>query len=197
MVNDKARLRRRLLAQRAALSESEVRAKSAAIAAYVCEIPAFVATHTVMVYMARTQEVWTERIIVEARRQGKRVAVPVVVGSGLIAAELPLDGAQLQEGAYGILEPRWPVSVVPCDEIHYVAVPGVAFDRQGGRLGFGKGYYDRFLRQLPTTACYWGLAFALQLVPCVPRLSHDICVHGIVTEQGLIPCATNSAHWPD
>ncbi|MGQ4809953.1 putative protein YqgN [Candidatus Entotheonellaceae bacterium PAL068K] len=193
----KAHMRRRLLARRTALSESEIHVKSAAIATHLCAIPAFVASHTIMVYLAQAQEVQTGPIIATARRQGKRLVVPVVVGSRLMAAELSSDPALLQEGAYGIREPRWPLSVVPHEEIHCVVVPGVAFDRQGGRLGFGRGYYDRFLGHLPATACHWGLAFCLQLVPSVPRLPHDICVHGIVTEQGVIPCATHSARRPD
>ena len=83
--------------------------------------------------------------------------------------------------------------MVRLEEIQYVAVPGIAFDRCGGRLGFGKGYYDRFLAQLPATTYTCGLAFCIQMVPCVPWLPHDIRMHGVVTEQGLIPCNKDSA----
>jgi 5-formyltetrahydrofolate cyclo-ligase len=67
-------------------------------------------------------------------------------------------------------------------------VPGIAFDVHGGRLGFGKGYYDRFLAQLPATTYRCGLAFSIQMVPCVPHAAHDVRMHGMVTEQGFIPC---------
>jgi 5-formyltetrahydrofolate cyclo-ligase len=197
MMRMKARLRRRLLSQRAALTELEIERKSAAIADQVCTMAAFCASHTIMVYLARAQEVQTARIIETARRQGKRIAVPVVDGPLLVAVELPLEAAQLRRGPYGILEPCRTAPVIQPEEIQYIAVPGVAFDRQGGRLGFGKGYYDRFLGRLPTTAYYCGLAFCMQLVPYVPRMPHDVCMHGIVTERGFIPCDNNTTHQLD
>jgi 5-formyltetrahydrofolate cyclo-ligase len=142
-----------------------------------------------MVYMALPQEVQTTQIIARARLLQKRVAVPVVRGNTLTAVALPDDPAQLRPSRFGILEPSHGLQVViPPEEIGYIVVPGVAFDYHGGRLGFGKGYYDRFLRTLPATTYRCGLAFGMQMVPCVPQASHDICMHGIVTEQGFIPC---------
>jgi 5-formyltetrahydrofolate cyclo-ligase len=184
----KAELRRHLLAQRAALTLAEIEHKSAVITAFVCALPAFCVSHTVMVYMALPQEVQTMQIIAQARQLQKRVAVPVVSGDSLRAVECSDDPAQLRRGRFGILEPYGTQRVIHPQEIGCIAVPGVAFDWHGGRLGFGKGYYDRFLGQLPATTYRCGLAFGIQVVPCVPQASHDICMHGIVTEQGYIPC---------
>ena len=184
----KAELRRRFLTQRAALTLAEIEHKSTAIAVYVCALPAFRVSHTVMVYMALPQEVQTMQIITQARQLQKRVAVPVVSGDHLRAVEVSDDPAQLRRGRFGILEPSGTQSVIQPQEIGCIAVPGVAFDVRGGRLGFGKGYYDRFLGQLPATTHRCGLAFGIQVVPCVPQGPHDICMHGIVTEQGYIPC---------
>lgn len=192
-MNAKADLRRRLLAQRAALTALEVYHKSVAITAYACAMPAFRASQTVMVYMALAQEVQTGHIIEEARRQCKRIAVPVIQGPTLVAVDLPSDETLLRRGPYGILEPACTTAVVRPADIACVLVPGVAFDRRGGRLGFGHGYYDRFLAQLPPTTCYCGLAFGIQLLPCVPCRPHDICMHWIVTEQGAMPCQSSSA----
>ena len=141
-----------------------------------------------MVYMSLPQEVQTTRIIAQARLWQQRIAVPVVHGDHLVAVELPDDPAQLRRGRFGILEPSGTQVVIPPEEIGYIMVPGVAFDYRGGRLGFGKGYYDRFLGRLPVTTYRCGLAFGIQMVPYVPQTSHDICMHGIVTEQGFIPC---------
>jgi len=184
----KAEWRRHLLIQRATLTPAEIEQKSAVIAAYACALLAFCARPTVMVYMALAQEVQTTRIIAQARVWQKRVAVPVVHGNRLAAVELPDDPAQLRRGRFGILEPYGTQVVIPPEEIGCIMVPGVAFDYRGGRLGFGKGYYDRFLGRLPATTYRCGLAFGIQVVPCVPQTSHDICMHGIVTEQGFIPC---------
>ena len=184
----KAKLRRHLLVQRATLTPADIEQKSAVIAAYACSLLAFCDRHTVMVYMALPQEVQTTQIIAQALLWHKRIAVPVVHGNHLAAVELPDDPAQLRRGHFGILEPYGTQVVIPPEEIGYIMVPGVAFDYCGGRLGFGKGYYDRFLGRLPETTYRCGLAFGIQIVPCVPQTSHDICMHGIVTEQGFIPC---------
>jgi 5-formyltetrahydrofolate cyclo-ligase len=127
-------------------------------------------------------------IIIQARQSQKRIAVPVVRGRELIAVALSEIPTQLRRGPFGILEPCEPQCVIHPQEIGYIAVPGIAFDARGGRLGFGKGYYDRFLERLPATTYRCGLAFSIQMVPCVPQAPHDICMHGIVTEQGYIPC---------
>jgi 5-formyltetrahydrofolate cyclo-ligase len=193
MMNAKAELRRRLLGQRTALTEQEVHHKSVAITTHVCALAAFRTSYTVMVYMALAQEVQTGLIIEEARRQGKRIAIPLIRSAALVAVELPPRDTPLQRGPYGILEPACVTAIVRPEDISCVLVPGVAFDRYGGRLGFGRGYYDRFLSQCSPTACYCGLAFGIQILPCVPRLPHDVCMHWIVTEQGAIPCISNSA----
>ncbi len=184
----KAHLRRCLLSKRAAFTALEVQKKSAGIATRICALSTFRTSQTIMVYMALAQEVQTARIIVEAKRQNKRIVAPVVQGPMLAAVELSLDSVPLCRGPYGIFEPRWSGHVVPPEEIPFVVVPGIAFDRQGGRLGFGKGYYDRFLQRMPDTAYYCGLAFAMQIVPRVPRMEHDVCMHGVVTEQEFISC---------
>ena len=184
----KAELRRHLLAQRAMLTPADIEQHSTVIAAYLCTLPAFRVSHTIMVYMALPQEVQTMPIITQARQLQKRVAVPVIRGQDLIAVALSETPGQLQRGRFGILEPCGTPCVIHPQEIGCIAVPGIAFDTRGGRLGFGKGYYDRFLRQLPATTYRCGLAFGIQVVPCVPQAPHDICMHGIVTEQGCIPC---------
>jgi 5-formyltetrahydrofolate cyclo-ligase len=197
----KAALRRHLLAQRARLAPADIARHSAAIATHVCALPAFGVSQTVMVYMALPQEVQTIQIITQAHQARKRVAVPAMRAQDLVAVALSEDPMQLRRGRFGILEPSGTPSIIPPQEIGCIVVPGVAFDRCGGRLGFGKGYYDRFLGQLPATTYRYGLAFGMQVVPCVPQAPHDICMHGIVTEQGCIPCLPCSAvgeatSWP-
>jgi len=184
----KAELRRHLLAQRAMLTPAEIAQHSTVIAAYVCALPAFCVSHTVMVYMALPQEVQTMPIITQARQSQKCVAVPVIRGQELVAVALSEASTQLRRGRFGSLEPCGTPRVIHPQEIGCIAVPGIAFDARGGRLGFGKGYYDRFLRQLPATTHRCGLAFGIQVVPCVPQVPHDVCMHGIVTEQGCISC---------
>jgi 5-formyltetrahydrofolate cyclo-ligase len=174
-----------------------VQHKSAIIAAEVSRLPAFQASHTIMVYMALEQEVQTAGIIDAARHHNKRIVVPVVDGVNLIALELPCEPAQLRRSRFGILEPGLDGAIVQPDNIPLIVVPGIAFDRYGARLGFGKGYYDRFLQQVPESTYAYGLAFAMQIVPRLPQMAHDVCMHGIMTEQEFIPCqdhATGTAY---
>jgi 5-formyltetrahydrofolate cyclo-ligase len=189
----KTRLRRRIMAQRSGLPRAEIQRKSLAIAAHVRAVVTFCAGQTVMVYLALPYEVQTGPLISEARRRATRIVVPVVRGAELVVVEFPDDCSRLRRGAYGILEPLGTAPTVQPEEIHCILVPGIAFDRQGGRLGYGKGYYDRFLPQVPTTTRWYGLAFALQVVPCVPQMPHDIRMHGVITERGMIPCRMRSA----
>jgi 5-formyltetrahydrofolate cyclo-ligase len=184
----KAQLRESCLARRAALTTAKRRQMSAAIAEHVCAMPAFQDSQTVMLYMALPQEAQTAAILAESRYQGKRVTVPVVKPCGLVAAELPTGQLQFQPGPFDIPEPAVSTAIIPPEDINCVMVPGIAFDRRGARLGFGKGYYDRFLCRLPATTYVCGLAFSVQIVQHVPDLPHDVRMQSLVTEQGVLLC---------
>jgi 5-formyltetrahydrofolate cyclo-ligase len=192
-MHTKVSLRRRLAAQRRALSEATVLQKSRAIVEHVMGLSAFRTSQTIMTYLALPHEVQTWRLIEVARQQRKRIVVPVIEGKTLVAVELPREEAQLQPGTYGILEPCCKKVLGRPEEIDFVLVPGLAFDRQGWRIGFGRGYYDRFLGQLPGIARYCGLAFSIQIVSYVPRMPYDVCMHYVATEEGIIVCPANSA----
>ena len=141
-----------------------------------------------MLYMALPQEVQTTAILAESQRQGKRVTVPVVKPHGLVAAALPAGQPQFQPGPFSIPEPVVSTATAPPEDIDCVLVPGIAFDRHGTRLGFGKGYYDRFLPRLPDTTHVCGLAFSLQIVQHVPNMPHDVRMQSLVTERGVLLC---------
>ena len=184
----KAQLRESCLARRTALTTAKRRQMSAAITKHVCAMPAFQNSQTVMLYMALPQEAQTAAILAESRYQGKRVTVPVVKPCGLVAAELPTGQLQFQPGPFDIPEPAVSTAIIPPEDINCVMVPGIAFDRRGARLGFGKGYYDRFLCRLPATTYVCGLAFSVQIVQHVPDLPHDVRMQSLVTEQGVLLC---------
>ena len=184
----KAQLRDLCLARRAALTAAERCRMSAAIAGHAGTMPAFRGSRTVMLYMALPQEVQTAAILAAGRHQGKRMAVPVVKPYGLVAAELPAGELQFQPGPFGIPEPTVGTAFISPEDIDCVLVPGIAFDRRGARVGFGKGYYDRFLCRLPATAHVCGLAFSLQIVGHVPDMPHDVRMQSLVTEQGVLIC---------
>ncbi|MBN1910696.1 MAG: 5-formyltetrahydrofolate cyclo-ligase, partial [Pirellulales bacterium] len=124
-----------------------------------------------------------------ALRGQKRVVVPYCDGPDLRLFRLTsLD--ELSPGAYGIPEPRPELRDLPDrriepDWLDLVLVPGVAFDRKGGRLGQGAGYFDRFLPTVPAHVPRVGLAFACQLFPKIPMAPHDVRMDCVVAESGI------------
>ena len=187
----KAHLRELCLARRARLTPSDRCRMSADIALHVSTMPAFRDSRTIMLYLALPQEVQTEVLLAECHRMTKRIGVPVVTRRGLIAAQLRPE-AKLRPGAFGILEPAADTTIISPGEIDCVLVPGIAFDGRGARLGFGKGYYDRFLCRLPAPTHLCGLAFSTQIIERVPDMPHDVRMQWLVTEGGVRSCADNS-----
>ena len=158
----KAELRRHLLAQRAMLTPAEIAQHSTVIAAYVCALPAFCVSHTIMVYMALPQEVQTKQIITQARQLQKRVAVPVVRGQELVAVALSEAPTQLRRGRFGILEPCGTQALSTLRRLVVLSYPGVAFDyRVEDVWDSAKGIMIVFSGSCPRqrTGVVWHLAY--------------------------------------
>lgn len=137
-----------------------------------------------MFYVPLDYEVDTSRMMDRARALGKRVCVPVTMASKrmLVASALRNRERALTAGPHGVRQPA-PACIRPVDPatIDLVVVPGVGFDAGGHRLGHGLGYYDRFLRHLPSQTPRIGLAFPCQLVPRVPHTTRDAVLTAVVT----------------
>ena len=145
------------------------------------------------VYVNFRSEVETLDLIRELISLGKIVSVPVTLlaTSGLLAVRLTDPAAHLAPGCYGIPEPipsRIAEATVDPASIDTVLIPGSVFDVTGGRLGYGGGFYDRFLTESAPQATRVGLAFARQLVEQVPMESHDQFLDFLVTEEKLYDC---------
>ena len=139
--------------------------------------PAFKAASTLLLYHSLNDEVDT-RDFIRKWHATKHIILPAVVGDEL---ELrPYAPGQLKPGAYGIEEPCHMPPFRNYEEIDLAIVPGVAFDKQGNRLGRGKGYYDRLLPLLPH-AFKIGLCFPFQLVDEIPTEPFDIPMDLIIT----------------
>lgn len=140
--------------------------------------PRIAEAHTVMLYCALPDEVQTLPLINRLARQGKTVLLPRVVSDTEMELRLYTGQEDLREGAYGIMEP---VGAVFGDyrRIDVAVIPGVAFDREGHRLGRGKGYYDRFLSRVPFIYKI-GVCFPFQLVDALPADEHDVCMDCVI-----------------
>jgi 5-formyltetrahydrofolate cyclo-ligase len=183
----KASLRKRILEIRKNLSETEVREKSDQIKKQLYAITPFAEAQTILFYVSYDNEVSTHEIIKGCLSQGKKVVVPIsqIQTQSLLLSELH-HWEDLEPGSYNILEPKkHAVKEVDIERVDLIFVPGVAFDKTGRRIGHGKGYYDRLLRE-SSHALSIGLAFEFQIVDRVPTEEHDISVNIIVTEQRTI-----------
>ncbi len=185
MTGSRQGLRQRILAARDTLAPEVRREWSAAICARLWEIPAVAAARAIMVYVSFRSEVETGIFIGEALKRGVTVVVPrtEVKAKQLAVYRLNDPARDLRPGYCGILEPD-PTRVQPIDPaaIEVVILPGSVFDWAGGRLGYGGGYYDRFLAQQAPQALRIAVAYGMQVVEEVPVLAHDMRLHWLVTE---------------
>jgi 5-formyltetrahydrofolate cyclo-ligase len=181
----------RTAAHAARKAQPDKEAVSARISDRVMEMPQYRDAHCVMWYVDVRDEVRTRHALPEALTQGKKVVVPYCVDGELELFWLEsMD--ELELGMYRILEPRPELrtvgekKVLP-QELDFVMVPGVAFDREGGRTGHGKGYYDKLLQHARPDAPLVALAFECQLFPEIPMQPHDIFMDAVVTEEAVYP----------
>ena len=142
-------------------------------------IPHLANADTLLIYSALPDEVPTQSLIDELVAQGKTVLLPRVVNDTDMELRQYTGTQDLQVGAFGILEPTGEL-FTDYEKIDVAVIPGMAFDKEGHRLGRGKGYYDRFLRLLSNTYKI-GICFSWQLVDEVPTDEHDILMDQIMT----------------
>ncbi len=184
---EKQSVRAACLARRDCLSPDERARASAAIVAQLTTMVELQEATTVMCFASFRTEVDTGPLLDWCLRRGKRLALPRVAGPRALECCLVTDPTRdLEPGTWGISEPVGRLSVVDPAEIDCVVVPGSAFDREGGRLGYGGGFYDAYLRLLRPDVPRIAVAFACQLCDEVPTRDHDLRMDTLVTEEGVL-----------
>lgn len=185
----KSEIRKHILKLRAAMSPGELAEKSSAIVERLMALEEFRRAGTIMAYVDFRNEVQTGALISRCLAGGKRVSVPItdIANKVLTPSEILAYPDDLTPGAWGILEPG-PGCVRPLapEELDMIIVPGVAFDLNGDRLGYGGGFYDRFLPRTKPGTVFLAPAFELQIQDNVYPGPHDCPVHIIVTEERVI-----------
>ncbi len=189
----RSELRQTILARRDRLPPAEQAGKSRDIVAKLFDMEEIGAAGHLFVYAGFRSEVQTGDFIDQCLAAGKTVSVPVtlVESSSLLAVRITDPKAQLRPGYCGIPEP--PPSLAERNRvdpatIDVVIVPGSVFDSRGGRLGYGGGYYDRFLSGQAPGALRIALAYDLQVVDRVPMEPHDQRMDRVVTEKTIYRC---------
>jgi len=190
---DRTTLRREILAERDRISAESLKRWSQAITDRVLALPALASPSVVFVYMHFRSEVRTFELIRALLARGSTVCVPRTLSgqSRLQAVRISDPDKDVAPGYCGIPEPLPDLparAVVAPSDIDAVIVPGSVFDPRGGRLGYGGGYYDRFLGLECPEAPRIALAFELQVVAKVPAEPHDQDMDFVVTEENLYDC---------
>lgn len=177
-------IRERMRRRRKTLTYEQVHEKSETIRYKLEGKKAFKDAETIMMYISAYKEPETLPVIEHLLENGKRVIVPVSsTETNTIVPTYIESISELEKGAYGILEPTI-IRPVNKDDIEVIVIPGIAFDMHRNRLGFGKGYYDKFLED--TNAKKIALCYDFQIIDDLPVDEHDIPMDLILTEEGEV-----------
>jgi len=180
-VIEKARLRKQFLDARDALSLDFIKITSKQIQDNLRKIDFFRSAQSIGAYYSIGSEVHTQDILQEILNAGKQLSLPKVVKNDLVFKKIT-SFSELEPGNFSIMEPKDRCEDVK--DLDVIIVPAIALTRDGSRLGYGFGYYDKFLhgKKLKTIT----LSYAKQIIKSFPRDDHDIKINCIVTEDGII-----------
>ncbi len=177
---------RRVMGRRARELSPEYRARaSAVICRELLALPELGAAPVVFGFYPAALEPDLTPVLQELLRRGKTLALPRCVSSGVMEARQVEDLSALVPGAYGLMEPPAEAPLLPWGLLSFAAVPCVAADRQGGRLGHGGGYYDRFLTWAPGDLTAALVCFSALLEERIPMEETDFSIPLVVTEEGV------------
>ena len=191
-IPDRKRELRQLARSRAAsLTAADRQRLSLRVVDHLLERPEWQNARRILGYLALKDELDLSTALESALRAGKTVALPRYVrDQGNYCAALVTESfAALPLGAFGIPEPGAGAPVLPLNQLDFILVPGVAFDASGGRLGRGKGFYDRLLANVNNATCIkCGIAADEQIVTGIPAEAHDVPMNFILTPtRWLVP----------
>lgn len=169
---DKQSLRKEIKNKKRQFTSQELCELSFPVVMRLLSHPRIKTANTVMIYYSLPDEVDTHTLVDSLLMSGKRILLPRVTGEGTMELRRYTGPSDLAQGAYNIMEPTGEVFDNYTD-IDLAVIPGVAFDKDGNRMGRGKGYYDRLLPKLANTYKI-GICLPFQLVEKIPTDEHDV-----------------------
>ena len=178
---------RKLIAGRVKnLSPVYCREADAAICQGVLQSELYRRARVLLCYVGSAREIDTSALLHAALRDGKVLALPLCVEKGVMEARQIAGLGDLVSGRFGILAPKLQCPLVAPEDIDLVVVPCATGDAQGRRLGYGGGYYDRYL---PRTRCPAVLLCRTHVMrEDIPMEDHDVFMDYLITEKGITAC---------
>lgn len=187
----KQTLKLQIIEKRNTLTEQEVKDKSKKVIENLSSLKEFKEAKNILFYVSCKNEVDTQEVIQELlEKKEKNIIVPYTIKNKpkIFLSELK-DFIELEPKTFGILEPKEKyIREFNNDKLDLVIVPAIVFAKNGHRIGYGYGYYDRFLKTIKKEIVKVGLAFDFQLIDEIPEEKHDVPLNIIVTEKEIIKC---------
>ncbi len=184
VAEQKKQLRGELLRLRRETPRQQKQAIDRQICQHVINSPEYRQAQTIFAYWSTDEEIDTHAILADARQRGKRICVPKCLKGHRMIARQICSETDLTEQTFGIPEPGEQCSEIAPEEIDLCLVPALACDASGIRLGYGGGFYDRFLPQ--TAACRMVLCAQERFLQQVPAEQHDMHCDCVVTENEVM-----------
>lgn len=181
---EKKAVRFELLQRRLALNSQVIKRKSLKISNKLFLLPYFAEAERIALYSPIKNEVLTEKIFKKSKELGKVIYFPRVESASLTFCRVN-NFTELMPGKFGVLEPNPDSETIPAKNLDLIIIPGVAFDRVGRRIGYGKGYYDRILLEVGKEKRA-ALAYGFQVVDFLPEETGDARMGIVVTESEII-----------
>ena len=176
----KAELRKKILQEMKALSQEQKQAMDQVLTERFLQHPFYQEAKTIATYLSFPHEFQTQELIEQALKDGKKVLIPKTYPKGRMEFVV-YDPQQLAKTSFGLLEPQGDLEVVEPSQIDLIHVPGLAFTREGYRIGYGGGYYDRYLENFAGQSLSTIYPFQVQEFNLE---DHDIPVQEVLTYEG-------------
>ena len=176
----KSELRKQVLQEMNAISLEQKQFIDQALTERLLQHPFYQEAKIIASYLSFPHEFQTQELIDQALKDGKKVLIPKTYPKGRMDFVV-YDPQQLVKTSFGLLEPQGDLEVVPASQIDLIHVPGLAFSKEGYRIGYGGGYYDRYLEHF--TGHTLSTIYPCQIQDFIPE-KHDILVEEVLIDEG-------------
>ncbi|GAB6169062.1 5-formyltetrahydrofolate cyclo-ligase [Clostridium carnis] len=184
VANNKVKIRKEVLKVRALMKKEEKKIKDEIIFNKLIESKIYINSKNIFTYISTEDEIDTKRFIEYALKDNKKIFVPKIIRETRDMKAIEIKSLnELEKGVMGILEPITFEGEIKKEGIDIIIVPGAVFDKEGNRIGYGGGYYDKFLLSISEKKNKIAVAYSFQVLDKIKNEPHDIKVDYIISEK--------------